>query len=107
MDAGGADATLLPQRAGGPVQAAFGQVVLDQAEDVGRFDRQELLGRCSGGGSGLAGAFVVRDHGGGPFVGHLRGSFGSENEHERNDGQTETRRRAFSSFPPIIKILRT
>ena len=41
VHAGGADAALLPQGAGRPVQAAFGQVVLDEAEDVGRFDGQE------------------------------------------------------------------
>ena len=41
VHAGGADAALLPHGAGRPVQAAFGQVVLDEAEDVGRFYRQE------------------------------------------------------------------
>ena len=74
MDSGGADAALLPHGAGGTVQPALGQVMVDEAEDIGRFDGQHLLGcrRSGGGGACLAGAIVVGDHNGGPFVGHLR-----------------------------------
>lgn len=80
MDSGGADAALLPHGAGCTVQPALGQVVLDEAEDIGRFDGQHLLGRMSGGGGGLAGAIVVGDDGGGPFVGHLRHGYWLKNK---------------------------
>ena len=38
VDSGGADAALLPHGAGCTVQPALGQVMVDEAEDIGRFD---------------------------------------------------------------------
>ena len=93
VDAGGADAALLPHGAGGTVQPALGQVMVDEAQDIGRFDGQGLLGRrrSGGGGACLAGAIVVGDDGGGPFFGHLRHGYywlknGAANAYDADDG---------------------
>ena len=111
VDAGGADAALLPQSAGGPVQPALGQVMVDEAEDIGRFDGQGLLGRRVGGvGTCLAGAIVVGDHGGGPFFGHLRHGYWLKimeqqtltRRRGRRKDAFETHRRAFSSHSRLF-----
>ena len=65
MHAGGADAALLPQGAGRPVQAAFGQVMLDEAEDVGRFDRQRWPCPCRRFAGICCWRCIVRNDGGG------------------------------------------